>query len=210
MADAKDPAYLTDAEGAACGFSARIDGLCLDPADLNALISRSRLARMRNVRRYDPLGAPVFVTVVCRDHRPLLNTARHKDVVRACLMRLRSDHAAKILAWVILDDHVHLLLGAGQSDISTLVGKFKQCVLRALFQPSIWQPRYFDHIIRDDDDLRAHMDYIHFNPRKHGYVVDPSDYEWSSMRRLVLRGFYAAGWGVTEEPATIVDGTGSE
>ena len=149
---------------------------------------------MRNVRRFDPSGAPVFVTIVCKDHRPLLIAARHKEIVRACPSQLRSEHAFEVYAWVILDDHVHLLLGACKPDFSTTVGKFKQAVLRALFQPTIWQPRFFDHVSRDEADLRAHLDYIHFNPRKHGYVVDPSEYEWSSMRRFVAKGWYAAGW----------------
>ena len=165
---------------------------------------------MRNVRRHDPNGAPVFLTIVCRGHRPLLRETRYKAVVRSILLDIHRSKRARIIAWVVLDDHLHLLLDRCDPDPAAVIGALKQQVLLALVQRSIWQARYFDHVIRDERDLQAHLDYVHFNPRKHGYVSDPADYEWSSMHHYVARNWYPAGWGVLELPSSIVEGTGSE
>lgn len=164
---------------------------------------------MRNVRRHDPEGAPVFLTIVCKDHLPLLASALRKQIVLDEIRTLQAASVWKIHAWVILDDHLHLLVGAC-SDFSDVVGKLKRQVLARLRLRSIWQPRFFDHVVRDEEDLRAHLDYIHFNPRKHAYVADPAAYPWSSLAALIARGRYLPGWGAGEPPATIVDGTGSE
>ena len=164
---------------------------------------------MRNVRRYDPAGAPVFLTIVCRDHQPLLADDTRKQLVLSLIRAMHADSVWKVHAWVILDDHLHLLIAACP-DFSSAVTRLKRQVLARVRLRSIWQARFFDHVIRDDDDLRAHLDYIHFNPRKHGYATDPADYAWSSLRTFIARGRYAAGWGVLEQPATIADDTGSE
>jgi len=59
----------------------------------------------------------------------------------------------------------------------------------------IWQRRYWEHTIRDERDYAAHMDYIHFNPVKHGHVAKVADWPYSSFRRLVEAGVYAPDWG---------------
>ena len=58
----------------------------------------------------------------------------------------------------------------------------------------IWQRRYWEHTIRDDRDLAAHLDYIHFNPVKHGLVEHPAEWQHSPFRRCVAGGLYPAGW----------------
>ena len=58
----------------------------------------------------------------------------------------------------------------------------------------IWQRRYWEHAIRDEADLNRHVDYIHFNPVKHGYVSAPKDWPYSSFRRAVQLGLYPADW----------------
>ncbi len=60
---------------------------------------------------------------------------------------------------------------------------------------TFWQRRYWDHHIRDRDDLRRHLDYIHFNPVRHGCASAPADHRWSSFRAYVARGRYPATWG---------------
>jgi REP-associated tyrosine transposase len=65
----------------------------------------------------------------------------------------------------------------------------------------IWQRRYWEHTIRDDRDYAAHMDYIHFNPVKHGLIRSPA-WHFSGFRRCVVRGLYPADWlGSGAEPA---------
>lgn len=66
----------------------------------------------------------------------------------------------------------------------------------------VWQARYWEHTIRDERDYEAHRDYIHYNPVKHGYVSDPSDWPWSSIGRFVRGGDYEPGWGRIE-PASL-------
>jgi putative transposase len=59
----------------------------------------------------------------------------------------------------------------------------------------IWQRRCWEHLIRDEDDLRRHVEYVHFNPVKHGHAVRALDWPHSSFRRWVERGEYPADWG---------------
>jgi putative transposase len=59
----------------------------------------------------------------------------------------------------------------------------------------LWQRRYWEHLIRDERDLQNHIDYIHFNPVKHGYVARASDWPYSSFHRFVRDGVLSAGWG---------------
>lgn len=61
-------------------------------------------------------------------------------------------------------------------------------------QATLWQRRFWDHIVRDQDDLNRHLDYIHVNPVKHGYAKRPLDYPFSSMRNYVERGVYPPDW----------------
>jgi putative transposase len=68
-------------------------------------------------------------------------------------------------------------------------------------QKTIWQRRFWEHCIRDEDDWKAHMDYIHYNPVKHGYVNMPSDYQHSSFHYWKEKGLYEKEWGI-EEPRT--------
>lgn len=165
---------------------------------------------MRNVRRYDAEGAPVFITIVCREHLPLLRDPADKDALLACLKQLHATRTFKLYAWVILDDHLHLLIGDCTPDFSTVIGNFKQRALVRLRRSGLWQSRFFDHVIRDDKDLHAHLDYIHYNPRKHGLVDVPAEYRWSSLARCIAKGIYPEQWGADAEPDSIGDGTGSE
>jgi Transposase and inactivated derivatives len=60
---------------------------------------------------------------------------------------------------------------------------------------SVWQRRYWEHFIRDDEDFRKYVDYIHFNPVKHGYVTHPVDWPYSSVHRCIRDGVLPSNWG---------------
>ena len=62
-------------------------------------------------------------------------------------------------------------------------------------EAAVWQRRYWEHVIRDDEDLDRHLDYIHYNPVKHGLVGTPIDWPWSSFQKYVKLGLYEKGWG---------------
>nr|WP_306304479.1 hypothetical protein [Methylogaea oryzae] len=66
---------------------------------------------------------------------------------------------------------------------------------------AIWQRRYWEHQIRDEEDLRRHVDYIHFNPAKHGLVSQVADWPHSTFHRFVAEGIYPANWGGAVECA---------
>jgi putative transposase len=63
---------------------------------------------------------------------------------------------------------------------------------------TVWQRRFWEHLIRDEDDLRRHADYIHYNPVKHGYVSRPDAWPHSTLARFVQRGWYGPDWGSVE------------
>jgi putative transposase len=71
-------------------------------------------------------------------------------------------------------------------------------------EKGLWQRRYWEHSIRDDADLARHVDYIHFNPVKHGYVSRVYDWPYSSFHRHVARGLLPPDWG-----GDVADSTGS-
>ncbi len=62
----------------------------------------------------------------------------------------------------------------------------------------IWQRRFWEHLIRDDEDFNLHCDYIHYNPAKHGLVKSPDLWKHSSFHQFVKDGFYPPNWGVNE------------
>lgn len=71
----------------------------------------------------------------------------------------------------------------------------------------IWQKRYWEHTIRDDRDYRAHMDYVHFNPVKHGLVAHPAAWPYSTFEKCVARGLYDLSWGYDDD-ANMTSGMG--
>src|SRR3546814_61005 len=72
---------------------------------------------------------------------------------------------------------------------------------RAAADIGIWQRRYWEHLVRDEDDLQRHVDYIHFNPVKHGHVARAVDWPYSTLHRYVAKGWLAEDWGGVAESA---------
>lgn len=62
----------------------------------------------------------------------------------------------------------------------------------------VWQRRYWEHLIRDDEDYARHVEYIHYNPVKHGLAESPKDWPWSSFHDYVGKGVYDVNWGAGE------------
>ncbi|MFH0853413.1 MAG: transposase [bacterium] len=101
-----------------------------------------------------------------------------------------------LLAYVILPDHLHLLVQPNKNiTISTVMHCIKRNASRSLniIHPTLvgeddhprlrrfeWQSSFYDHIIRNERDFNNHVNYIHFNPVKHGYANKPEDWPWSS------------------------------
>ncbi|CAH2602312.1 transposase [Rhodovastum atsumiense] len=171
---------------------------------------------MPDYRRNRVVGGIFFFTVtLCDRDSDLL--VRRIEALRDTVREVRARRPFYIDAWVVLPDHMHCLwtLPPGDADfpgrwraIKTAfskrlpAGEPRSTVMIARGERGIWQRRYWEHTIRDERDYAAHMDYIHFNPVKHGYVTQPQDWAYSTFRHCVMQGLYPAGWsGGCAEPA---------
>ena len=110
-------------------------------------------------------------------------------------------------AIVILPDHLHCIwkMPTDDSNFSIrwmLIKKFFSVGFKSQInerrEKQIWQRRFWEHLIRNEDDWRRHIDYIHYNPVKHGYVRRPSDWEFSSFRKFISKDYYSAEWGIIQ------------
>ncbi|HKS88493.1 MAG TPA: transposase [Stellaceae bacterium] len=171
---------------------------------------------MPEYRRLYVPGATYFFTVNLLDRRSDL-LVTHIDLVRQAVRKVGRELPFNIEAWVVLPDHIHCLwkLPQGDSDFPARWQAIKMEFTKALSErprPSpvmvrrreggIWQRRYWEHLIRDDRDYGAHIDYIHFNPVKHGLTATPAEWPFSTFRRAVAAGLYPADWLPTaDEPA---------
>ena len=140
--------------------------------------------------------AGAFFTVVTHGRRPLFKHAAAVDMLRVAFRRVREKHPYEIDAIVILPDHLHTIwtLPSGDADYPLrwrLVKSWftKHWVLDGAKgvgrNGRVWQNRYWEHTLRDERDFERHVDYIHWNPVKHGYVDVPMDWAWSSLGRFV-------------------------
>ncbi|MCD4501624.1 REP-associated tyrosine transposase [Chromobacterium vaccinii] len=164
---------------------------------------------MPNYRRSWTPGGTYFFTVALwqRKNNDLL--VRHVDVLREVVRAVKAAHPFIIHGWVVLPDHLHCVweLPADDADfalrwrlIKMMFSKRIECgenlslsrVQRK--ERGIWQRRYWEHQIRDEVDLQAHVDYIHYNPVKHGHVERVADWPYSSFHHYVRHGWLPADW----------------
>ena len=166
---------------------------------------------MSNYRRAVQPGATYFFTVVTYHRTSWFDCEEHVSVLREAFRRNMEKRPFRMDAVVVLPDHLHCLwkLPQGDGDFSGRWREIKKRVSRQLDSRTnarnerlVWQKRFWEHLIRDEKDWRNHMDYIHYNPVKHGLVKRPTDWPWSSFSKAVARGWYDTDWGMTE-PAMI-------
>ncbi|TAL16442.1 transposase, partial [bacterium] len=111
---------------------------------------------------------------------------------------VKENHPFAILAWVILPDHLHCIwrLPEGDDDFSIRWQLIKtRFTRRAREERKVWQGRFWEHVIKDEGDLIRHVEYIHYNPVKHGYARSPMEWPHSSFKRFVENGMYSSEWG---------------
>jgi putative transposase len=159
-------------------------------------------------------GSTFFFTVVSFDRRPILCETPIRDALRAAILNVRTSRPFSIDGWVLLPDHLHCIwtLPEGEGDFSTRWSQIKRSVSRSCpdialdpgcrrasarkrRESTIWQRRFWEHKIRDEVDFERHLDYIHFNPVRHGYVDRAIDWPHSTFHRYVRNGVYPADWG---------------
>lgn len=169
---------------------------------------------MPNYRRYYVPGGTYFFTVVTCGRRPILCTDAGRAGLRAAIESVRADRPFELTAVALLPDHLHAIwtLPAGDADYSGRWGLVKERFTRAHLagggaevgvsrarrrqrERGVWQPRFWEHTVRDEDDFKRCLDYTHWNPVKHGLVSRVRGWPWSSFGRYVALGEYEPDWG---------------
>ncbi len=169
---------------------------------------------MSQYRRAKLPGGTFFFTVVTFRRQPFLCDEDVRTALRKAIRSVRDRHPFTIDGWVLLPDHLHTLwtLPAGDSNFSLRWNLIKRMVTRECAhrleqselmssskhkhrESTLWQRRFWEHQIRNDRDYQTHMDYLHFNPVKHGYVKRVVDWSYSSFHRHVKQGVYSDDWG---------------
>ncbi len=160
-------------------------------------------------RRADVAGGTYFFTVNLADRKVDLLT-RHLDDLREVINKVKQAHPFVIEAMVVLPEHLHAIWRLPHDDVdfpmrwSLIKAGFSRRMdktepIRASRQAKrergIWQRRYWEHIIRDENDFERHVDYIHYNPVKHGHVQRVIDWPFSTFHHYVERGFLPSDWG---------------
>ncbi|HSH30442.1 MAG TPA: transposase [Thiohalobacter sp.] len=164
---------------------------------------------MTQYRRHIVAGGTYFFTVNLADRSSRL-LIEQIALLRRAVTETRQEHPFDIDAIVILPDHLHAIwtLPAGDADFPARWRKIKARFSRLLperkvvsgslrqkNEKGIWQRRFWEHAIRNPSDLRNHIDYIHYNPVKHGHCRCVSDWPYSSFHRYCASGIYPADWG---------------
>lgn len=165
-------------------------------------------------RRNRVAGGTYFFTVTLLDRRSDV-LVRHIDELRESFRLTKNKKPFKIEGVVILPDHIHAIFTLPEND-DDYPGRWKsiksmftrRLVKRGLSlkrnekgEYDLWQRRYWEHTIRDEEDMQRHLDYIHFNPVKHGLVEQVIEWPYSSFHRYVNLEILESEWagGVDEE-----------
>jgi putative transposase len=158
-------------------------------------------------------GSTFFFTVVSYNRRPILCDERVRLALRSAIERVRVLRPFSIDGWVLLPDHLHCIwtLPDGDCDYpmrwseikrfvsSTAPGEFRdpQALTRSRIrhrESTIWQRRFWEHCVRDEIDFGRHLDYLHINPVRHGFVRQAAEWPYSTFGRYVREGVYPRDW----------------
>ncbi len=161
-------------------------------------------------------GATFFFTVVTHNRRPILCQERNIALLREAFADVISRHPFRFDAFVLLPDHLHCIwtLPENDNDFSTRWRQIKSYFSRHCRiefksdqtighknsgEQAVWQHRYWEHQIRDDLDFIRHVEYIHYNPVKHGLVKSPIAWQHTTFHRYVKQGIYHNDWGADRD-----------
>lgn len=160
-------------------------------------------------------GSLYVFTLVTEGRRALLTERPARQALRQAIERVRQCYPFAIRGWVLLPDHLHCIweLPDHDRDYARRWSIIKRRTSQALALPGgtslsrhlrrespLWQRRFWEHQIRDERDYERHLDYLHWNPVRHGLVQQVADWPWSSFHRLVRQGLYPGDWGGTQAP----------
>lgn len=170
---------------------------------------------MSNYKRLFIPNTDLFITIVTNNRQPIL--IKNIELLRESFKRTKQTYNFEIFASVILPDHMHFIIHPQNiEEYPKIIFAIKYHFARNINkgglgnppytitdsqrkkkEKGIWQRRYWEHTIRDEDDLWKHVDYIHYNPVKHSHSKNVKNWEFSSFEKFVELGNYETNWGTT-------------
>ncbi len=172
---------------------------------------------MSDYRRWYVSGGTYFFTLVTFGRRKILTSELARPLLRAAIDEVREVMPLDIVAWVLLPDHLHTVWTLPTGDCAysqrwqAIKGSFTKSYLaaggsegvrnrsrRRRRERAVWQRRFWEHTVEDEQDLSGCVDYVHWNPVKHGLVSRVRDWPWSTFHRFVDAGHYGIDWGQTD------------
>ena len=157
---------------------------------------------MPNYIRIHDSGGMYFFTLATYNRLPIFSTPTARDLLRSAWMEVQTRHPFTMVAVCLLPDHLHCIWSLPEEDDNysmrwkEIKRRFTSGYLLKIGpgeprsesrnkrkEAAIWQRRFWEHTIRDEIDLARHIEYIHNNPVKHGFVDDPANWPWSSYHQ---------------------------
>lgn len=173
---------------------------------------------MSNYVRVFAKNSYVFITIVSYNREPLL--IKNINIFKDALINSKKFYKYEIFGLVVLPDHIHMIIRPAEiNEYPKIISRIKHyfsrnvnCSNKNLSESKIkkrekgvWQRRYWEHTIRDESDLYNCLDYIHYNPVKHGCTNAVKDWEYSSFKKFIERGNYEINWGNLNDIQNIID-----
>lgn len=168
---------------------------------------------MSNYRR-SRAGSHYFFTAVTHNRQPILTAPHGRNCLRNAFKQVQSKMPFEVTGIVLLPDHLHAIwqMPGDDMDYSVRWRRIKSIFTRTWLsstssnssislsrrkrnEQGVWQRRFFEHTLKDENDLKRCADYLHVNPLKHGYVKRVSEWPWSSFHKYVKAGEYSNDWG---------------
>lgn len=164
-------------------------------------------------RRFRAADATYFFTLNLQNRKSTL-LINHVDKLRFAFKKIQCNHPFKIDAISVLPDHLHFMMTLPKEDVdfsqrlNLIKGTFSRQIApyesislsrKKKRERGIWQRRFWEHLIRDEQDYEDHINYIHYNPVKHRYVSQPSQWPYSSIHRFIKLGVLPNNWAFHDE-----------
>jgi putative transposase len=173
------------------------------------------LKKMPNYKRAYVNGGIYFFTVVTHHRVPVFCDDEKCAYLKRCFNDIARLYPFDTEAIVVLPDHIHTIWTLPENDddfsnrwmlvkkqFSTHYSGMNTRLINHSMskkrEQGIWQRRFWEHLIRNEEDFQLHCDYIHYNPVKHGLVSSPGLWEHSSFKQFVKKGYYPSNWGMME------------
>jgi len=176
---------------------------------------------MPDYRRSYVKGGTYFFTVVTYGRLPILTSKPARDILHQVWAEVKERFYFDTIAICLLPDHLHCIWRLPEGDANYPVrwkeikrrftlrylaevgpGEERNLSRQKKHEAAVWQRRYWEHTLSSQEDIEEHLDYIHYNPIKHGYVKQSSNWPFSSFSRYVKQGIYEPDWAGGETGRT--------